>query len=208
LTKTIFNSNSQITASWFNTQQNLQFVANPNNDGQHPLILPSDVQPGVFDSRYLSLAGGSVTAPKTLTAATEVVGGNLATLSSLQQQLTSTITSFSSDGTLLLSQSGLSVQVAENPTDSVIELGAGNVLLKSSQSLPSTSGKFLVQVTYPFSFIEQPFILSLSCNKYGLRVAHMLEDTTSGFACVVSRVATATINDQIKFMVKGRVSNV
>jgi hypothetical protein len=205
LAKTIFSGQTQITTSWLNSQQNLQFVANPINDGQHPLITPKDVQAGVFDSRYLGLEGGTLTAPKTI-GGTEIIGGNLATLAIMQEKLQSTISSFSSDGTLKLTQAGLSVQVVENPTDSLIELGGGQVIIKGSQLLPASSGKFLVQVSYPFSFINRGFILSLSCNRVGLRVAHMLEDTSSGFSCVVSRVTAATVNDQIKYLALGKVS--
>lgn len=205
MAKTIFSADSQITPSWFNTIQNLRFVEDPQNDGEYPLIEPEDIQPGVFDSRYLGVAGGAVSAKKTLIVSPEVLGGNVATLGDLNLALQTTITNFSSDGTLSLVQSGNSVQVKENTDTVVLELGGGYVLVKGNSTTPGTVGAFLATVSFPISFLETPFILQANLNFSG-RVNHLLEINTSSFSCVCVRSGTAKITDEVRYLAIGRVS--
>lgn len=205
MAKTIFSADSQITPSWFNTIQNLRFVGDPQNDGEYPLIEPDDIQPGVFDNRYLGVAGGAVAAKKTLAVSPEVLGGNVATLGDLNLALQTTVTNFSSDGTLSLVQSGNSVQVKENTDTVVLELGGGYVLVKGRSATPGTVGVFLATVSFPVSFLDTPSLLQANLNFPG-RVNHMLEVNTSSFSCVCVRSSTAKITDEVRYLAIGRVS--
>lgn len=203
MTKTIFSAESQLTPSWFNTIQNLRFRDNPENDGEYDLINPEDIQSGVIEGRYLGNQGGSVSAKKTLFSSPEIVEGNFATLGGLTRALDSTVTNFSSDGTLRLVQGGSSLLVEENVLDNIIELGDGNVIVRGFSAVPG-GGLFLTTVSFPINFRETPFLLSANPNFLG-RLNHIVDLNTSTFSAVMVRVGAAKITDELRYLAVGRV---
>jgi hypothetical protein len=206
MAKTIFNADSPVSVSWLNAMQNISFVANPQNDGQYPLLKYGDFESGLFDNRYLGVAGGTVTAQKKLLQSPEAIGGGMATLSELQSTLASTIKAYAADSTLALNQSGFNVAVTNRPVDSRVELGGGLVILKGATSLPAGSGDFLVQAELNTVFSDPPFILSCTTNTGNVILSYQLGITVNQISCVCTRLAAQQLNEELRWAVLGRIS--
>lgn len=204
MSKTIFNAESIVSPSWFNSIQNIRFVKNPNSDGEYPLLQLSDIQSDVLQNKFIGVLGGVCATNKTFTTSPSVEGGNFATLGLVSNLIAQRTSIFSSNGTLQVSQSGSSIQINSTTKDSIVELGGGNVILRGETLVPSTSGLFLVNISFSTAFRTIPNILSVNPNFFG-RVNHILDVTTTGMSLVAYRSGSAKITDACQYLALGPV---
>lgn len=206
MAKTLFNANTIVTPSYFNSLQNIIFVKNPKSDGEYDLLKEYQACPGVFSSRYVPVnsRGAFVTVPKRLQEGATVEGGNFARLADLTTNLETRVTNFSSDGTLNVVQNGRSVQVNSTGKDSVVELGKGLVVVKGSSPAPVNLGLSLLNMAYPVSFKNVPKILSVNLNYLGW-VNHLVDLNSSTMSVVVHRSGAHSGADLCQYLLLGEV---